>query len=297
MAVNAASGREIRRLARFGLTTNNAIDLAAFYESAFGFRRLMSARLGGADFERLMDVQGGALGITLGLGEDVVDLVQFDRAGRPYPIGTSSSDLIFQHFAIVVADMDRAYRRLSSVAGWSAISSAGPRRLPETSGGVAAFKFRDPEGHPLELLAFPPDRTPRRWRNGPGGNLYLGIDHSAISVADTRRSVAFYLGLGLQVSARSLNRGPEQARLDGLLNPRVEVTALSPSRATPHVELLCYGPTAANRGAAPQGNDVAATRLTFEMSARSRAEADGIAEQALTDPDGHHLIIVNSLSG
>jgi catechol 2,3-dioxygenase-like lactoylglutathione lyase family enzyme len=297
MAMTAADSSEIRRLVRFGLTTHNAIGLAAFYENAFGFRQLKSARLGGADFERLMDVQGGALSVTLGLGEDVVDLVQFDQPGRPYPTGSSSSDLIFQHFAIVVADMDRAYRRLSSVVGWSAISSPDPQRLPETSGGVTAFKFRDSEGHPLELLAFPTTNTPPHWRNGPSGNLCLGIDHSAISVADTSRSIAFYLALGLQVSARSLNRGPEQARLDGLRSPRVEVTALSTSRATPHVELLCYGSGTVDRGAVLRGNDVAATRLTFEMSARSRIEAERVVSRSLIDPDGHRLTIVSGLTG
>jgi catechol 2,3-dioxygenase-like lactoylglutathione lyase family enzyme len=46
--------------------------------------------------------------------------------------------------------------------------------------------------------------------------LFLGIDHSALSVASTSRSLAFYRALSLRVSERSVNRGPAQERLDGV---------------------------------------------------------------------------------
>jgi catechol 2,3-dioxygenase-like lactoylglutathione lyase family enzyme len=260
----SASGAEIGRLARFFLVATAADRLAGFYERALGFHRLGEKRLSGAAFEYLMGVEGDATSITLGLGREIVELVQFDRPGQAYPEGSSSSDLIFQHFAIVVVDMDAAYRRLSGVAGWTAISSAGPQRLPETSGGVTAFKFRDPDGHPLELLAFPPGKAPPHWQGGIASDPYLGLDHSAISVFDSGRSIAFYHGLGLTIFARSLNQGPEQARLDSLQEPLVEVTALAPPQATPHVELLRYRGVAEGRGIAVANNDVAATRLVFE---------------------------------
>ena len=32
---------------------------------------------------------------------------------------------------------------------------------------IVLFKFRDPEGHPLELLAFPRDSVPACWRHVP----------------------------------------------------------------------------------------------------------------------------------
>lgn len=44
-------------------------------------------------------------------------------------------------------------------------------RLPESSGGVTAFKFRDPDGHPLELLAFPDGKVPSRWGAQPDAEL------------------------------------------------------------------------------------------------------------------------------
>ena len=94
----------------------------------------------------------------------------------------------------------QAYRRLCSVSGWTAISIDGPQRLPASSGGVSAFKFRDPDGHPLELLAFPDGAWPAHWQARSNGDLALGIDHSAISVSDSARSIAFYEALGLRVA-------------------------------------------------------------------------------------------------
>ena len=89
-------------------------------------------------------------------------------------------DVRFQHFAIVARDMRAAFERLRNFAGWTRISRGGPRRLPASSGGVTAFKFRDPEGHPIELLHFP---------SRPGA--LPTIDHTAISVYDAEKSIVF----------------------------------------------------------------------------------------------------------
>jgi catechol 2,3-dioxygenase-like lactoylglutathione lyase family enzyme len=278
----------IRRLASFGLTTPDATRLSEFYRRVLGFRLLESERRSGTDFERLMGVTGGASAISLGLGDDVVECLQFDRPGRPYPADAVSSDLRFQHFAIVVADIDLAYQKLVSIGGWTAISIDGAQHLPASSGGVAAFKFRDPDGHPLELLAFPDGQMPAHWKARANGNLFLGIDHSAIGVADSAASIAFYEALGLRVAARSLNTGLEQERLDAVSDAEVEVTALEPEQATPHVELLCYRSVARGERTVVGSNDVAATRLIFDVNAPSSARA---TSQALIDPDGHRLVI------
>jgi len=283
-------GIGVKRLASFGLTTSGADELSRFYEKALGFRRLAAGRRSGSDFERLMGVESGAHSITLSVGCEIVELLQFDRPGNLYPAASASSDLCFQHFAIVVADIQPAYQRLSSVGGWTAISIGGPQQLPASSGGVMAFKFRDPDGHPLELLAFPDGNLPKRWSNRSEGDLFLGIDHSAISVYDTGRSIAFYKALGLHAAAHSLNVGPEQERLDAVSDVKVEVTGLEPQQATPHVELLCYRSVTHNRKVALRTNDVAATRLVFEAD---RTSSDAVTTpQAFVDPDGHHLAIV-----
>jgi catechol 2,3-dioxygenase-like lactoylglutathione lyase family enzyme len=274
----------VQRLSRFSLTTVDAERSATFFEDAFGCRRLSTERLSGVGFEALMGVRGGALRTTLSLGEQIVELLQFDQRGQPYPDKRSASDLFFQHFAIAVRDMADACRQLNTVAGWTQISRGGPQCLPASSGGVAAFKFRDPEGHPLELLAFPRDAMPENWQSNAERSLFHGIDHSAISVSNTARSASFYENLGLAVCTRTLNEGPGQDALDGLTNVRVNVTALALRQPEPHLELLGYSTTAPRANLIRSNADIATTRLVFSVTGAS-------ASYELVDPDGHRLLI------
>ncbi|MCZ2498425.1 glyoxalase [Xylophilus sp. Kf1] len=186
-------------------------------------------------------------------------------------------DTRFQHIAVVTHDMPAAWQRVAGRA--PAIGHDGPQRLPAGSGGVTAVKFRDPDGHPVELLAFPHGAVPARWASGA-----TGIDHSAISVRDADRSIDFYRRMGLSPTARQTNRGAEQARLDGLAVPVdevvVEVVALAPPRPSPHLELLAY------RSVRPLRDPPAGPRTTTVWSAGRAAPC------LLTDPDGHtHLLL------
>jgi catechol 2,3-dioxygenase-like lactoylglutathione lyase family enzyme len=286
LAVTRHAKVRARRIAGFGLTTTNAGRLAEFYSAAFGCRCGPSERLEGAAFERLMGVAGGAQRQWLTAGDEIIELLQFDRPGAPYPPNPSPLERTFQHFALVVADMHRALLRLEGIPGWAPISSAGPQRLPASSGGVTAFKFRDPDGHPLEFLEFPAAQTPARWRQHTGTAGILGIDHSAISVADSARSVAFYRDLGFSPTAHTLNHGKEQSALDGIPHPEVEVTALTAHHSAPHLELLCYRSDAARGNGATAANDVAATRLTIEIDI---LDTHAAPQALVRDPDGHRL--------
>lgn len=289
-AMQVASLRHVR------LCSAAAKPLAAFYEAALGFRVATLEHLSGARARERFGVPGRVLRVTLQLGAQQLVLVQFvDQPGRSYPRGGDAADPLFQHVAIVVDDMAGAMSRLSGTPGWTPITRGDPQRLPASSGGVTAFKFRDPEGHPLELLAFPTGNIPAPWQGAGGDCPFLGIDHSAISVADTVRSVAFYTALGLGAAQWSLNADPAQARLDGLADPVVEVTAMEPASPTPHVELLSYR-QAARHASQPGGrglelapNDVAATCLVF-AGAGGHGQP-GCDRVALVDPDGHHLVV------
>jgi catechol 2,3-dioxygenase-like lactoylglutathione lyase family enzyme len=264
------------RLSRIRLVSADPEALAVFFTTALGFSRVTSTR-------PLVDQRttSGETRVSLRLGAQAVDLVGFARAGRPYPDAVPGWSPLFQHIALVVSDMAAAYARLVACPGWRPISTAGPERLPAASGGVTAFKFRDPEGHPLEFLAFPPGGIPEAWRRA-GPDPCLGIDHSALSVAETAASLAFYAGLGFSVASRSTNVGPAQARLDGVPDPHVTVTGLSPPGApTPHVELLAYAGEFPRGGYVCGDHDIAATVLVF-------AGAEG-APRRLRDPDGHRL--------
>jgi Lactoylglutathione lyase and related lyases len=290
-----AAGLHVARLRHIRLCSADAKPLARFYESALGFRQLAVEHLSGARAQELLGVGGCVLRITLELGNQRMAIVQFvDRPGPAYPEDATASDLIFQHFAIVVADMAAAMAQLEQVPGWSTITTGGPQQLPASSGGVTAFKFRDPEGHPLELLAFPAGGVPEPWRRPGNPGPFLGIDHSAISVSDRARSVAFYASLGFQLKNQSVNDDPGQSRLDHLQQPMVVVTAMNVGQAPPHLELLCYRGSGNASPLRLKANDVAASCLVFERDPRLAQQQAGLAPvQNLLDPDGHHLSIEN----
>jgi catechol 2,3-dioxygenase-like lactoylglutathione lyase family enzyme len=280
----------VRDIAGFGLTSPDAARLTEFYATAFGARHVSSEHVSGAPFERQMGVHGGALRHTVQLGREAVDILQFDTPGRCYPRLLFPDDTAFQHFAIVVSNMDLALAQLQGAPGWTPISIGGPQRLPQGSGGVTAFKFQDPDGHPLELLAFPEHAIPPHWAERSAYGIFLGIDHSAISVRDTAISAAFYQSLGFAVSARTFNHGVEQANLDGVPSPQVEVTALSLPASIPHLELLCYQSGIHLPRKVSSSNDVAATRIA--LAANGLRNDDDAPLQLIVDPDGHHLLLV-----
>src|SRR5262249_47962017 len=87
-------------------------------------------------------------------------------------------------------------------------ASAGPQRLPDwnkNAAGIRALYFKDQDGHPLEIFQFPPDKGLAKWHR-TSGELFLGIDHTAIVVGNTETSLSFYRALmGMQVVGKSKN--------------------------------------------------------------------------------------------
>ena len=305
------------RLAAVARTVLDLERCTAFHRDALGLE------VRGDD---VRDAARGETRRTLAAGDQRIELVRPDVPGRPYPEVASSADRCFQHCALVVDDIVAARERLCraepSVRGGDvrvgsgravAVSADGPVTLPASSGGVSAFKFRDPEGHPLELIEFPPGANPA-WPARPArarADGVRGIDHSAIVVADVEASLRFYTGsLGLRCTTRQVNRGAEQARLDALHDPEVEVVGLvldgaPPEGAPPHLELLGYRrpPVRAASGANAHG-DVATDVLVIEIAERAtldrileRVQASGVHPDALPgggrfgvrDPDGHRI--------
>jgi catechol 2,3-dioxygenase-like lactoylglutathione lyase family enzyme len=206
---------QAERILRVSRVVSDLDRAEAFYRDGLGFRVIARGRSDQGALAAL-GIGDGAEEVVMRLGAQDIALVRFARQGRPYPRDSRSDDLWFQHLAIVVNDMDVAYAHLSSHAGWRPISEGGPQLLPPSNGAVRAFKFRDPDGHPLELIWFPRAQGRTVWHQKVSAALFLGIDHSALSVSSTSRSLAFYRALGLRVSERSVNRGPAQERLDGV---------------------------------------------------------------------------------
>ena len=219
--------------------------------------------------------------VWLRRGAQTIVLQQFSPAGAPYPAGRRSCDQAFQHFALPVADAAAATAGLPVDA--VAVSTAGAQKLPAGSGGATAYKFRDPEGHPLEFIQF---------ADGREG----GVDHSAIVSAEVERSIRFYRErLGLVVGGRQTNSGIEQDRLDGLADTIVEVVALQPITRTPHIELLAYRTPPVIPAGHHAPNDVAATRLVLlvdRLTEPGVTLSDDSAVALIRDPDGHLLLLI-----
>ena len=205
----------VRALVGFGRTVADLAVTEAFYRDGLGFARIAPPEpLPGAQAEAMGLAGRRATQLRMRLGGQSVTFMTVDPPGAPYPADPAATDPFFQHLAVPVRDMGAAAAQLARLAPMP-ISRGGPQRLPASTGGVTAYKVRDPDGHPLELIYFPDGPAATRWRDAPG--LFLGIDHSAITVTDLDATLAFLTGsLGLWVAERGLNRGPEQARLDGV---------------------------------------------------------------------------------
>ena len=288
---------------RIGFTAADLARTADFY-TALGFAAIGTAAVGEAELAVLGMAGARAERLSMRLGPQEVEFLRFDPPGRAYPDDSTSTDLWFQHIAIAVSDIGEAYARVMA-AGGVAITEGGPQTLPPNTGGVTAFKFRDPEGHPLELLAFPPGIGDEAWHAKGAASPFLGIDHTAIAVSDTARSRAFYEGVGFRARPGSENVGPGQQHLDAVAADRVAVVPLVLPQRPPHLELLGYA--VGTRRPMPPGTraaDLWATRLlvdgTFtpdEGSARVTRQADGRRSILIRDPDGHELVVTDSRTG
>jgi len=277
---------QAQRVVRISRVVSDLDRSEVFYADALGFRRLGRAPLDSTLLAALgMEGSAGEQSV-MRLGEEEIALVRFDPQGRPYPADSQSRDVWFQHLAIVVRNMDAAYANLSAHRGWQPISWGGPQRLPPSDGHERAFKFRDPDGHPLELIWFPPGKGRAVWHQHASATPFLGIDHSAIAISLTSRSLSFYRRLGLSPVERSWNHGQPQSALDGLLEARVRVIGLRPTSTNgPGLELLRYRPPG-RPVIAPRPNDYLTDWVTLAVAGLSRP-----APAALRDPDGHLLVL------
>ena len=303
----------VTQLIRVSITVADLAGTAAFYRDALGLKIGSEQQLGDPAWNRLLGLDEGttARAVDVAIGRKILKLVAFDPPGAPYPPERASNDQWFEHVALVTGDITAVWETLMR-ASPEVITKGAPVLLPPNTGSVTAFKFRDPEGHPLELIFFPEGVGDPLWHQGTSAGI-RGYDHTAIAVMDLDQSLAFYTGLlGFHIGGRSLNTGPEQDRLDGLTGCEVDVVPLQPAAvATPHVELLHYR-TPPGRAAtrAVKANDVAAARQVHAVDdlfalVRGLEAADapfvspgivtlehGGKAAAVRDPDGHMIVLM-----
>jgi catechol 2,3-dioxygenase-like lactoylglutathione lyase family enzyme len=238
----SAAAFGVQAVAMVGFTVSDMDRSVEFYTRVLDFQKVSDDEVLGSAYEELTGVFGARLRVVrLRLGDEYLQLTEYlTPTGRPVPLDSRSNDRWFQHVAIIVSDMDRAYARLRRFKVRH--SSTAPQRLPATipqATGIRAFYFKDPDGHQLEVLQFPPDKGDARWHPS-ADRLFLGIDHTAIVVRSTEASLAFYRDvLGFRVAGESLNFGAEQEHLNNVQGARLRITALRASGG-PGVEFLEY---------------------------------------------------------
>lgn len=236
------SGAQVLKVETIGFTVKDMKRSKQFYESVLGFSTISDTIVYGDEHEKIKGLFGIKMRIVvMKLGTESIELTDFlTTGGRSIPEDAKSNDLIFQHIAIVVSDMEKAYRKLLEMDVVHV--STGPQTLPlsnPAAAGIKAFYFQDPDGHNLELIYFPRGKGLAKWQE-TNGKLFLGIDHTAIGIADTDKSLRFYRDLlGLERKGESWNMGTEQAHLNFVENASLHITGLRTGEG-PGIEFLQY---------------------------------------------------------
>ncbi len=236
----------IREVGPIEITVGKLDAVLPFYTNTLTFELLRISNAKGQAIEQLLDLPGAETrSAELKLGDERIVLTEHpNQKGRTVPPDSRSLDHWFQHIAIVVRDMDTAYARLREHKVRHV--STAPQTLPawnKDAGGIKAFYFRDPEDHVLEIIWFPPGKGDEKWQQLAAkidAPVFLGIDHTAIVVRDTERSLAFYRDvLGMNIAGTAENYGTEQEHLNQVFGARLRITALRAERG-PGVEFLEY---------------------------------------------------------
>jgi len=324
-----APSTSLPHLQSVGFTCREVEGLADWYGRWLGFQQGERREHQADAYTALIGMPGASLiRQRLHLGEETLELHQVNdpgpgaRAGRPVPADSRSTDLWFQHICLVTPSLAAVAPAIEAqiAAGSLRPISSAPQRLPDWNpgaAGIVAFKFQDPDGHPLELLQFPPDKGAPRW-HGTVTAPVLGIDHSAIGISDPERSGRFYGDLlGLPSGGGGTNSGVEQDGLDGLNQTEVRISSWRPPEGM-GIETLGYRRPAGGR---PMALDAGAQDLSHWQLRLQVADLEAIAAALeayggalispgivdlqgvlegvsrglqVRDPDGHRLQLVSA---
>jgi len=212
-----------------GITVKDMNTSIKFYSEVLGFKKVSDEEITGDAYEKLEGIFALHIRVVrMQLGDEQIELTDYlTSGGRSIPEDMQSNDLYFQHIAIVVSDMDKAYSFLREHMVMHV--STLPQTIPASNvaaSGIRAFYFQDPDMHDLELIYFPKGKGQPKWQN-TDGKLFLGIDHTAIGVSNTENSLHFYQDLlGIQRKGESWNKGMEQAHLNAIENASLHITGL-----------------------------------------------------------------------
>lgn len=286
-----------------GMTVSDMDRSIAFYHDVLTFEKVADHEFTDDAYDQLEGIFGARVRIVdMRLGHETLRLTQYlTPQGRPVPIDSHSNDAWFQHIAIVVHDMDAAYARVHNHKVLQV--STAPQTLPnwnKGAAGIRAFYFHDPDNHNLELIYFPPGKGDPRWQK-PAKTIFLGIDHTAIAVADTEASLRFYRDtLGFRVAGEAENYGKEQDHLNHVQGSRVRITGLRAAEG-PGIEFLQYLEPKSGRPypADEQASDLIHWQTVIQVDSDADLKSspvditklplDGKKATLVRDPDGHAL--------
>lgn len=240
-----AHGQTVSRIESVGFTVSDVDKAIDFYTRVLPFEKISDSEIWGTEFEHLTGVFGArARVVRLRLGTETIELTEYlTPQGRAVPVDSRSNDRWFQHIAIIVSDMDKAFARLRE--NKVRFASTAPQTLPEyitAAAGIKAFYFKDFDNHVLEILQFPNGKGLQKWQDRAAtGKLFLGIDHTAIVIGDSEASLGFYRDrLGLSVAGTSDNYGPEQEHLNNVFGAKLHITGLRTKSDGIGIEFLQY---------------------------------------------------------
>jgi len=225
-----------------GITVKDINVSVKFYTEVLGFTKISDEEFSGSAYEQLKGIFGLHFRVVkMQLGDEQIELTDYlTSGGRSIPEDQRPNDLSFQHIAIVVSDMDKAYLHLRKYN--VEFVSTAPQTLPAAivpAAGIRAFYFHDPDNHNLELIYFPKGKGQPKWQQ-PGANIFLGVDHTAISISNTENSLQFYQTLlGIERKGESFNYGIEQEHLNNVEGASLHITVLR-TAAGPGIEFLQY---------------------------------------------------------
>ena len=224
------------------ITVKELAPSLKFYTNVLQFKHIGTEDFYGENHEQLFSKFGIHYKVAhLQLGDEYVDLIDYlTSGGRSISETQQSNDLEFQHIAIVVKDMDAAFKTLQKHN--VEFVSTMPQTIPlsnSAAAGIKAFYFHDIDNHNLELIYFPKGKGKTKWQT-PNKNLFLGIDHTAIGVSNTDNSLQYWVNnLSLDKKGESHNVGKEQAHLNFVKNAELQITGLAAAEG-PGVEFLQY---------------------------------------------------------
>src|SRR5262245_43902369 len=102
----------IQAVGAVGMTVGDADRAAEFFGQVLSFEKVSDVEVAGDAYEHLEGVFGLRLRLVhMRLGSESIALMEYlAPRGRPAPPDSRSNDRWFQHIAIIVSDIDRAYQ-------------------------------------------------------------------------------------------------------------------------------------------------------------------------------------------